>query len=108
MEMMWPTTYLRRFLTLCCDIQHSHARNRVNGGTPPYNNTQFVTAFAGSFLAFVKSLNPNVHVVPNDITPPWPQWKPFSDAEMLFNRTEDLAPVVHTVKTDKELLTRCK
>ena len=74
---------------------------------PPYNNTQFLSSFAGAFTAFAKSGDPNVHPVSGVITPQWGQFN-GSHNEMLFNRTADLKPDIRTVTTDPALLKRCE
>ena len=75
-------------------------------GAPDYNNTEFDTAFADSFLTFAKTSNPNKNSSPTNITPFWAKWSP-GNIEMLFNKTEDGAPVVKPIKTSKDLLDRC-
>ncbi|KAF7327297.1 COesterase domain-containing protein [Mycena kentingensis (nom. inval.)] len=73
--------------------------------TPPFNNTQFINAFAQSFSNFIISLDPNVKVS-NTITPPWPLYS-LGSVEMLFNRTAAGAPDVRVVPTDEALDLRC-
>ncbi|KAF7335495.1 Carboxylic ester hydrolase [Mycena venus] len=75
--------------------------------TPPFQNTDFINAFAQIFTAFAISLDPNVKVSPT-ITPPWAKWDDVRRTEMNFNKTEAGAPVVRTVKTDEALLERCR
>ncbi|KAF7317247.1 Carboxylic ester hydrolase [Mycena chlorophos] len=84
-----------------------------NGNAPPFNNAQFIDAFAQIFTAFAISQNPNTHVFPENptITPQFPLWVPIGGREMLFNSTDgtaaDSEPVVHTIPTSDALLVRC-
>ncbi|KAK1234053.1 hypothetical protein PQX77_002747 [Marasmius sp. AFHP31] len=71
-----------------------------------FNNTDFVNAFAQSFVSFAVSLDPNVKVDPSNITPQWDQYNLAGD-EMVFNRTIDDLPDVRLVETRKDLLARC-
>lgn len=75
---------------------------------PPFNNTQFDASFSESFLAVVKSFNPNE--TPNDPNNITPNWLTFSNGnfEMLFNRTESGQPIVRPFTTDPRLLARCR
>ncbi|KAH8113825.1 cephalosporin esterase [Phellopilus nigrolimitatus] len=73
---------------------------------PPFKNAQFSASFAGGFLGFVKSLDPNEHPVANIITPNWDLYVD-GQTEMLFNRTEGFRPDIRPIKTDPNLLERC-
>ncbi|KAJ7229551.1 alpha beta-hydrolase [Mycena haematopus] len=75
------------------------------GYTPPFQNTDFINAFAQSFTAFAISLDPNVKVSPT-ITPRWDKWA-LGHTEMNFNETAG-EPVVGPVKTSDALLERCQ
>ncbi|KAJ7651194.1 Alpha/Beta hydrolase protein [Roridomyces roridus] len=78
------------------------------GGLPPFNNTQFIDAFAQSFTSFIINHDPNIKVS-NTITP---QWNKFvaGNTEMLFNQTAAMPPQpdVRPIKTDNALLQRCQ
>jgi len=76
------------------------------GFSVTYNNTEFVDAFAQSFISFAISLDPNVKIDPT-ITPQWDLYSTYN-GEMLFNRTADGKPDVRLVKTDDGLLQRCR
>ncbi|KAG1888838.1 Alpha/Beta hydrolase protein [Suillus subluteus] len=76
------------------------------GGGPPYNNSQFITAFSNSFMAMVMFETPDDRYTPGDITPSWTSWQ-YDLTEMKFNETFAGAPYVHTLKTDSALLERC-
>ncbi|KAG1843467.1 Alpha/Beta hydrolase protein [Suillus subalutaceus] len=76
------------------------------GGGPPYNNSQFITAFSNSFMAMVMFETPDDRYTPGDITPSWASWQ-YDLTEMKFNETFAGAPYVHTLKTDSALLERC-
>jgi hypothetical protein len=73
--------------------------------TPPFQNTNFINAFAQSFTSFAISLDPNVKVDPT-ITPRWNKWD-VGHTEMNFNETAGV-PVVQPVKTSDALLERCQ
>lgn len=77
------------------------------GGTVTFNNTDFIKAFASSFLSFVMFQSPDVKFT-QTITPA--NWPVFSrgNTEMLFNRTDAGQPLVKTVTTDSALLQRCQ
>ncbi|KAJ6498372.1 alpha/beta-hydrolase [Mycena vitilis] len=80
-----------------------------NGAAPPFNNTDFVTAFAQTFSDFIKNQDPNVKEGPT-ITPKWNKYSSSAlGTEMLFNKTEGVPPqpVIKPVGTDKGLLARC-
>ncbi|KAJ7125538.1 Alpha/Beta hydrolase protein [Mycena crocata] len=77
------------------------------GGTPSFNNTQFINAFAQSFTSFIVNLDPNIKVDPATITPHWDMFN-VQDTEMLFNRTVAGAPVVEPITTSDALLQRCQ
>ncbi|KAF9064188.1 Alpha/Beta hydrolase protein [Rhodocollybia butyracea] len=74
-------------------------------GTPSFNNTQFLQAFQGGFLAFVVSQNPNDKIVPT-ITP---SWELYSEAntEILFNQTVGNEPDVQVTPIPNGQLSRC-
>ncbi|KAJ6568772.1 Alpha/Beta hydrolase protein, partial [Mycena capillaripes] len=74
--------------------------------TPPFNNADFINAFAQSFTSFIINLDPNIKVS-NTITP---HWNMFNDdhTEMLFNMTAAGAPVVRQITTSNALLNRCR
>jgi hypothetical protein len=74
---------------------------------PPFNNPQFIDAFAKTFTSFAIALDPNVKVDPTTITPPWQRWA-VEHTEMLFNKTDDGLPVVKPINTDDALLARCQ
>ncbi|KAJ7077232.1 Alpha/Beta hydrolase protein [Mycena epipterygia] len=75
--------------------------------TPPFDNTAFIDAFAQAFTAFAISLDPNIKIDPTTITPKWDLFD-VGNTEMLFNKTDAGAPVVHTIKTSNALLERCQ
>ncbi|KAJ7235638.1 alpha beta-hydrolase [Mycena haematopus] len=77
------------------------------GVAPPFNNTDFINAFAQSFTSFIINLDPNIKVDPTTITPHWNKFD-ILHTEMLFNKTADGAPVVHAITTSNALLERCK
>ncbi|KAJ7931193.1 Alpha/Beta hydrolase protein [Mycena leptocephala] len=74
---------------------------------PPFNNPQFIDAFAKTFTSFAIALDPNVKVDPTTITPSWQRWA-VEHTEMLFNKTDDGLPVVKPINTDDALLARCQ
>ncbi|TFK35569.1 Alpha/Beta hydrolase protein [Crucibulum laeve] len=75
-------------------------------GVPPFNNTAFDKSFPESFLNFAMSLNPNVKWDPTgDVTPLWNTWN--GQNEMLFNRSDTNAAVIHPITTSEALLQRC-
>ncbi|KAH7920758.1 alpha/beta-hydrolase [Leucogyrophana mollusca] len=74
---------------------------------PPYNNSQFITAFSGGFMSFATSLDVNQKVYPDDITPQWDAWTVGGRTEMLFNETAAGVPVVQPTTTDAGVLERC-
>ncbi|KAG6372175.1 Alpha/Beta hydrolase protein [Boletus reticuloceps] len=76
------------------------------GNPPPYNNAEFITAFAQSFISLAKDYDVNVKFDPDNITPYWNEYY-MAETEMLFNRTEAGAPVVMPIKTDPTLHERC-
>ncbi|KAF7375434.1 COesterase domain-containing protein [Mycena sanguinolenta] len=76
------------------------------GVAPPFNNTEFIDAFAQSFTSFIIHQNPNIKVDPTTITPHWNTFD-IHNTEMLFNKTADNEPVVHTITTSNDLLKRC-
>ncbi|KAF8168656.1 Alpha/Beta hydrolase protein [Mycena galopus ATCC 62051] len=74
---------------------------------PLFNNTAFIDAFAQSFTSFAISLDPNIKVDPQNITPQWNKWD-VGQSEMLFNKTAADIPVVQPVNTADALLERCR
>ncbi|KZP26477.1 alpha/beta-hydrolase [Athelia psychrophila] len=74
-------------------------------GTSWYNR-DFITAFSGSFLDVVVSLDPNIKVDPENTTPEWNKWID-NNTEMVFNRTAALEPDIRAASTDPGLLERC-
>ena len=80
-----------------------------NSGVSPasYTNAQFLASFAGAFTAFAKSDDPNVHPVPEIITPNWEMFGEGNN-EMLFNKTQDGQPDIKPFQTDSGLLARCE
>ncbi|KAJ7082934.1 Alpha/Beta hydrolase protein [Mycena belliarum] len=77
------------------------------GGTPPFNNADFIKAFAQSFTSFAINLDPNIMVNPATITPRWSLFN-VGNTEMLFNETTAGAPDVRAIKTSNALLERCQ
>ncbi|KAK0482570.1 Alpha/Beta hydrolase protein [Armillaria novae-zelandiae] len=77
-------------------------------GPPPFNNPDFVKAFAESFLAFVVSLDPNQTFEPT-ITPDWARYsfQKSHQVEMRFNKTEAGDPAVLPFTTPEDVLDRC-
>ncbi|KAK1229858.1 hypothetical protein PQX77_007076 [Marasmius sp. AFHP31] len=71
-----------------------------------FNNTEFIDAFAQSFVSFAISLDPNAKVDPSNITPQW-DLHDISTDRMVFNKTVDNLPDVRLVGTNKDLLARC-
>ncbi|KAF9064189.1 Alpha/Beta hydrolase protein [Rhodocollybia butyracea] len=74
-------------------------------GTPSFNNTQFLQAFQGGFMAFVVSQNPNDKVAPT-ITPSWELYS-VANTEMLFNRTVGDEPDIQATPIPNDQLSRC-
>ncbi|KAJ6615854.1 Alpha/Beta hydrolase protein [Mycena sp. CBHHK59/15] len=72
---------------------------------PPFNNANFINAFAQIFTSFAISLDPNMKVSAT-ITPHWNKWN-VKQTEMLFNETAGV-PVVQPVTTSDALLNRCQ
>ncbi|KAF7343233.1 Carboxylic ester hydrolase [Mycena venus] len=75
---------------------------------PLYNNTAFIDAFAQSFISFAISLDPNVKVDPQSLTPEWNKWDKERRTEMVFNKTEADIPHIMPAKTSEALLERCR
>ncbi|CCM01825.1 uncharacterized protein FIBRA_03893 [Fibroporia radiculosa] len=73
---------------------------------PPYDNSEFITAFSNGFMATAMTMNPNDRYNSGDITPAWNTWV-SGHTEMMFNETEAGAPSVYTYTTDDALLERC-
>ncbi|KAL0578555.1 hypothetical protein V5O48_003456 [Marasmius crinis-equi] len=76
------------------------------GAPITFNNTDFINAFAQSFISFAISLDPNVKVDPTNITPQWNLYS-MGDTEMVFNKTAENLPDVHAITTNEDLLARC-
>ncbi|KAF7317243.1 COesterase domain-containing protein [Mycena chlorophos] len=76
-----------------------------NGVAPPFNNTQFIDAFAQSFTSFIINLDPNKKVS-DTITPHWAKYS-VNGTQMLFNETSEGKPEVVSIGTDSSLLERC-
>ncbi|CAK5266629.1 unnamed protein product [Mycena citricolor] len=73
---------------------------------PPFQNTDFINAFAQSFTSFIVNLDPNKKINTSTITPSWSSYS-VGRTEMLFNKTAAGEPVVHTIVTDPALVARC-
>ncbi|KAK1221636.1 hypothetical protein PQX77_015551 [Marasmius sp. AFHP31] len=71
-----------------------------------FNNTDFINAFAQSFISFAISLDPNDKVDPSTITPQWDLYD-LANNKMMFNKTVDDLPDVRLVGTSEGLLARC-
>ncbi|KAF9544593.1 alpha/beta-hydrolase [Agrocybe pediades] len=70
-------------------------------------NVDAATAFAQSFMNFVKHLNPSVQDTLSNIS--LAKWKPWTGGnEMVFNQTSTGAADVRPVSTSTDLLTRCR
>ena len=76
----------------------------LSGAT--FTNPQFLASFPAAFTGFAKFGDPNVHPVPDVITPQWNTYN-ISDTEMLFNMTENGQPDIRPIQTDDGLLERC-
>jgi len=77
--------------------------------TPAFANPQFDASFAGAFTGVIKFGDPNIHPVPNVVTPNWPVFKAgHPGIEMRFNRTENAQPDVRTFTTDPQVIARCE
>ncbi|KAJ7688067.1 hypothetical protein B0H17DRAFT_844131, partial [Mycena rosella] len=72
---------------------------------PIFNNTDFLNAFAHSFMSFAISLDPNIKVDPTNITPKCRTWS-VGKTEKLFDKTNAGVPDVRPVQTDEALLER--
>jgi len=74
---------------------------------PAFNNTQFLDAFSGAFMAFVDSQDPNDKIAPT-ITPFWDKYSNGSTV-MVFNQTADgTSPDIHVDTADASQLERCR
>ncbi|KAE9408465.1 alpha/beta-hydrolase, partial [Gymnopus androsaceus JB14] len=74
---------------------------------PAFNNTLFLAAFSGAFMAFVVSQDPNDQIVPT-ITPYWDMYSNDSTV-MVFNQTADgTSPDIHVDNADASQLERCR
>lgn len=71
-----------------------------------FSDPHFDASFAGAFTGFAKFGDPNVHPVPEVITPKWEVFK-RNHTEMLFNQTENSQPDIRAIETDPALLERC-
>ncbi|KAH7906676.1 Alpha/Beta hydrolase protein [Hygrophoropsis aurantiaca] len=82
--------------------------NDYDGTAPPYNNTEFINAFAESFLSFAMFGDVNTKFDPTNITPYWNEYY-IDETEMIFNQTEgnNPQPVVMPIKTNLGQLERC-
>ncbi|EIN14592.1 alpha/beta-hydrolase [Punctularia strigosozonata HHB-11173 SS5] len=78
----------------------------TSNGPPPFNNSDFLTAFSQSFMSLTRFLDTNVKFTP-DIKPDWPVFA-NGTTEMLFNKTEAGEPLVQTITTSPALLGRCR
>ncbi|KAJ6496084.1 Alpha/Beta hydrolase protein [Mycena sanguinolenta] len=76
-----------------------------NGVAPPFNNTDFINAFAQIFTSFIVNLDPNDKLAPT-ILPRWNQHYQ-GNTEMLFNKTENNQPDIRPIETSLELSERC-
>ncbi|KAJ6520815.1 Alpha/Beta hydrolase protein [Mycena vulgaris] len=74
--------------------------------TPPFNNTDFINAFAQSFTSFIINLDPNIKINPTTITPQWDLFE-VRNTEIIFNMTAGV-PVVQPITTSDALLERCQ
>ncbi|KAJ7351998.1 alpha/beta-hydrolase [Mycena albidolilacea] len=76
-----------------------------NGVAPPFNNTDFIDAFAQTFTSFIVNLDPNHKLAPTVL----PKWNKYDvlNTEMLFNKTVNDQPVVRPTMTSNTLLERC-
>ncbi|KAJ7622210.1 Alpha/Beta hydrolase protein [Roridomyces roridus] len=81
------------------------------GVAPPFNNTDFINAFAHSFTSFIINQDPN-HKVSETITPKWDRYVTggygYEETKMLFNKTDAGQPVVQPISTGEALLERCR
>ncbi|KAF8157700.1 Alpha/Beta hydrolase protein [Mycena galopus ATCC 62051] len=77
-----------------------------NGVAPPFNNTDFINAFAQIFTSFIVNLDPNDKLAPT-ILPYWNKYD-VDDTQMLFNKTVNDQPEIHAIGTEEALLERCK
>lgn len=74
-------------------------------GPREYNNTDFLHAFLGSFMAYVITGDPN-HTVGETITPRWEEHS-IAQKSMVFNRTENGEPWIHSVSAPPDIIRRC-
>ncbi|KAF5374271.1 hypothetical protein D9758_004574 [Tetrapyrgos nigripes] len=90
------------------DIYYYFASLR-RSSPPKFQNEEFQKAFTQGFLAFATSenLDPNDKFDQN-VLPQWPLWDSRNSSEMLFNRTEDLQPIIEVVNSNQDLLNRCR
>lgn len=92
------------------DFAYSSSLSIKSRGPIPYPNLDFIRAFSQSFLAVVRSLDPNAKYDSANITPRWPSWRVVelgSHTEMRFDKIGDV-PLVENVLSDKGVLSRCR
>ncbi|KAF4597038.1 hypothetical protein EYR40_007488 [Pleurotus pulmonarius] len=77
-----------------------------SGRTPAFKNTAFIISFAGAFVDFATSLDPNEKIDSGNITPLWSKYL-AGHGEMLFNRTANGRPDIRAITTSAALLQRC-
>ncbi|KAJ7934061.1 hypothetical protein B0H13DRAFT_1855533 [Mycena leptocephala] len=77
------------------------------GLAPPFNNMNFINAFAQSFTSFIINLDPNIKVNSSTITPHWNTFD-IQNPEMFFNKTASGVPVVQPIMTSDALVERCR
>ncbi|KAF7424779.1 hypothetical protein PC9H_010090 [Pleurotus ostreatus] len=77
-----------------------------SGRTPAFKNLPFVISFAGAFVDFATSLDPNEKIDNGNITPLWSKYL-VEHSEMLFNRTANGRPGIRAITTSAALLQRC-
>ncbi|KAF9255238.1 alpha/beta-hydrolase [Marasmius fiardii PR-910] len=71
-----------------------------------FNDTDFIEAFAQSFMSFACHLNPDVNMTASIITPHWDAYQP-NDVEMVFNKTLDNKPDIKSGTSNPGVLERC-
>ncbi|KAF4596819.1 hypothetical protein EYR40_007491 [Pleurotus pulmonarius] len=77
-----------------------------SGRTPAFKNAAFIISFAGAFVDFATSLDPNQKIDSGNITPLWSKYS-IGHSEMLFNRTANGRPNIRAITTSAALLQRC-
>ncbi|KAF9060481.1 Alpha/Beta hydrolase protein [Rhodocollybia butyracea] len=101
-----PTFYLlSAFPGSSWKIPHGPTGTIRFAGPPSFNNTEFLEAFQGGFMAFVVSQNPNGKVAPT-ITPSWERYSK-AHTEIIFNKTVTNEPDVRATPIDNGQLSRC-